>query len=51
MKYPPIVAIQGGLGNQLFQWFYAHEILAGRNFSLYAKYPEGPSVIRARSHD
>ena len=44
MKYPPIVAIQGGLGNQLFQWFYAHEILAGRNFSLYAKYPEGPSV-------
>lgn len=40
----PIVAIQGGLGNQLFQWFYAHGILVTPGFKIYTKYPEGPSV-------
>lgn len=44
MKRAPIVAIQGGLGNQLFQWFYAHGILDASSFNLYTKYPEGPSV-------
>ena len=44
MIHTPIVAIQGGLGNQLFQWFYAHGIPNTPEFALYAKYPEGPST-------
>jgi hypothetical protein len=44
MRRVPIIAIQGGLGNQLFQWFYAHGILDTPGFNIYTKYPEGPSV-------
>ena len=44
MKRVPIIAIQGGLGNQLFQWFYAHGIQDTPGFNIYTKYPEGPSV-------
>lgn len=44
MKRVPIVAVQGGLGNQLFQWFYAHGLLNTPNFNLYTKYPKGASV-------
>jgi hypothetical protein len=42
MKRSPVVAVQGGLGNQLFQWFYAHSISQGSRFSLYPKIPTGP---------
>ena len=42
MKNPPVVAIQGGLGNQLFQWFFAHELRQGSEFSIYPKIPTGP---------
>jgi hypothetical protein len=38
MKRRPIVAIQGGLGNQLFQWFFAHELLESSEFSIWAKF-------------
>lgn len=44
MESFPIVAIQGGLGNQLFQWVYAHEILESKEFALYAKFPDGPAT-------
>lgn len=44
MKRVPIVAIQGGLGNQLFQWFYAHGILDTPGFNIFTKYPEGSSI-------
>lgn len=30
----PIVAIHGGLGNQLFQWFYAHTIRKDQKFTI-----------------
>lgn len=44
MRRIPIVAIQGGLGNQLFQWFFAHEMLESKRFALYAKFPDGPAT-------
>jgi hypothetical protein len=30
----PIIAIKGGLGNQLFQWVYAHQMSANGNFKV-----------------
>jgi len=42
MNKLPIVTIQGGLGNQLFQWFFAHEILESSEFRLYLNIPVGP---------
>jgi hypothetical protein len=42
MKRLPIVVIQGGLGNQLFQWFYAHSISQESQFSLFLNIPNGP---------
>ncbi len=42
MKSLPVVSIQGGLGNQLFQWFFAHELLTSSEFRLYPKIPVGP---------
>ena len=42
MRHPPIVAIQGGLGNQLFQWFFAHRISEDSQFSLFPKIPTRP---------
>ena len=35
----PIIALQGGLGNQLFQWFFAHSILESKEFSLFPIFP------------
>lgn len=35
MKSIPCVAINGGLGNQLFQWCYAHTLREDRRFKLY----------------
>jgi hypothetical protein len=34
MKKSPIVALNGGLGNQLFQWFFAHTIDNGGSFRI-----------------
>ena len=30
----PVVALNGGLGNQLFQWFFAHTLIENRPFVL-----------------
>lgn len=30
----PIIALNGGLGNQLFQWFFAHTLESGQNFRI-----------------
>lgn len=48
MKQPPIIAIQGGLGNQLFQWFYAHQLSNTGEFRIYPNFPVGsfPYVVR-----
>ena len=35
MKSIPVVAINGGLGNQLFQWCYAHTLREDRRFRLH----------------
>jgi hypothetical protein len=42
----PIVAIQGGLGNQLSQWFYAHTIDASGQFQIDPLYPESTVGLR-----
>ena len=44
MNKLPIVTIQGGLGNQLFQWFFAHEIRESSEFRLYRNIPVGPAA-------
>lgn len=30
----PIIALNGGLGNQLFQWFFAHTLDSGKKFRI-----------------
>ncbi len=35
----PWIEIQGGLGNQLFQWFYAHTIAENKNFRVHLSFP------------
>ena len=30
----PIIALNGGLGNQLFQWFFAHTVSADQSFRV-----------------
>ena len=30
----PIIALNGGLGNQLFQWFFAHTLESNRKFRI-----------------
>ena len=42
----PIVAIQGGLGNQLSQWFYAHTIEASGQFQIDPLYPKSTKGLR-----
>ena len=44
MRNVPTIAIQGGLGNQLFQWFYAHNILESRKFCVYPIFPPDPKI-------
>ena len=48
MRNAPIIALQGGLGNQLFQWFYAHDILESGDFRLYPVFPPAPKVNPVR---
>lgn len=42
----PIVVIQGGLGNQLFQWFYAHTIETSGQFQIEPLYPKSANSFR-----
>lgn len=35
----PWIEIHGGLGNQLFQWFYAHTIAENQNFRVHLSFP------------
>jgi hypothetical protein len=39
-----MIAIQGGLGNQLFQWFYAHSVLDSSRFRLFPIFPQAPKI-------
>lgn len=48
MRNVPIVAIQGGLGNQLFQWFYAHDIIESSDFRVYPIFPPAPKINPVR---
>jgi len=43
----PIVVIQGGLGNQLSQWFYAHTIEASGRFQIDPIYPKTTNGLRS----
>jgi hypothetical protein len=38
MKSIPVVAINGGLGNQLFQWCYAHTLREDRRFKIHKNF-------------
>lgn len=42
------VAIQGGLGNQLFQWFFAHEYAFEKKFKIYPIFPIAPKISPVR---
>ena len=42
------VAIQGGLGNQLFQWFFAHEYAFEKKFKIYQIFPTAPKISPVR---
>jgi hypothetical protein len=44
----PLIALQGGLGNQLFQWFYAHSVLESKEFRLLPIFPAEHKVNPAR---
>ncbi len=48
MRNVPIIAIQGGLGNQLFQWFYAHDITEQSEFRVYPIFPPAPKINPVR---
>jgi hypothetical protein len=48
MGHMPLVAIQGGLGNQLFQWFYGHDITEQGEFRLYPIFPLNPKINPVR---
>lgn len=49
MLKSPIVAVQGGLGNQLSQWFFAHSLSPGHDFYIDSLHNE--SIVGPRNFE